>query len=227
MTAMNLVLVGAPGSGKGTQAKELVERYRAPQISTGDILRAAVREGTELGKKAQGFMKAGELVPDDLIIDLIRDRLSQPDTEHGFILDGFPRTVPQAEALAGMLKETGRPLTRVVAIDVPREAIIHRITGRRTCANCGNVYHVEFAPPPADGVCTRCGANQIIQRDDDREEAVKVRLDAFEASTAQVIPFYEAAGLLERVDGDRAPADVTQAIVAVLEGAGANTKGIG
>jgi adenylate kinase len=213
VSAKNLILVGAPGSGKGTQAKKLVQKYGVPQVSTGDILRAAVRDGTELGRKAKGFMDSGELVPDQLIIDLIHKRLAQPDAQPGFILDGFPRTVPQAEALDALLEETDRPLNRVVAIEVPRGAIVDRITGRRCCANCGTVYHVTFDPPPSDGSCRTCGSNQIYQRKDDTESKVNVRLDAYEAQTAAVIPYYEAQGLVRRVDGDRAPEAVFEAIV--------------
>lgn len=217
MSDKNLILVGAPGSGKGTQAKRLVEQYGVPQISTGDILRAAVRDRTELGTKAKGFMQAGQLVPDELIIDLINERLSEPDAQPGFILDGFPRTVPQAEALDRLLERTNRPLHRVLAIDVPRSAIVDRITGRRSCANCGAVYHVTFAPPPADGRCTKCGANQIFQREDDTEAKVNVRLDAYEAQTAAVIPHYEARGLVRRVNGDQAPDAVFTAITREIE----------
>jgi len=213
VSGKNLILVGAPGSGKGTQAKRLVERFGVPQVSTGDILRAAVRDGTELGKKAKGFMDKGQLVPDGLIIDLIHERLAQADAQAGFVLDGFPRTVPQAEALDALLEKTGRPLQRVVAIDVPRSAIVERITGRRSCANCGAVYHVRFNPLPHDGQCTTCGAKQIYQREDDTEAKVNVRLDAYEAQTAAVIPHYEAQGLVGRVDGDRAPDEVFEAIV--------------
>ncbi|MGF1509645.1 MAG: adenylate kinase [Myxococcota bacterium] len=221
MSGMNLVLVGAPGSGKGTQAKKLEERYGVPQISTGDILRSAVRRGTELGMQAKGYMEKGELVPDHLIVELIRSRLADDDASRGFILDGFPRTVPQAEALDHMLSDAGRPLSRVVAIDVPRERIVHRITGRRSCTNCGTVYHLEYAPPPEDGVCTTCGAcDTITQREDDTEAKVQVRLDAFEEATAAVIPFYQEAGVLRRVDGDQSPAEVTKAILAALSDAG-------
>jgi len=205
VTQANLILVGAPGSGKGTQAKRLVEELGVPQISTGDILRAAVRDKTELGNKAQGFMDSGKLVPDDLIIDLIRERMKQDDAQAGFILDGFPRTVPQAEALDALLEEAERPLAQVVALDVPREDIRDRITGRRSCANCGAVYHVSFSPPKQEGVCDRCGAAQLYQRDDDKPEKVDVRLDAYEAQTSLVIPFYEKQGIVRHVDGNRAP----------------------
>ncbi|MEM1023452.1 MAG: adenylate kinase [Myxococcota bacterium] len=212
MTGKNLILVGAPGSGKGTQAKRLVEKYGVPQISTGDILRGAVRNGTELGVKAKGFMQAGELVPDDLIIDLINERLAEPDAQPGFVLDGFPRTVPQAKALDRLLERTERPLHRVVAMNVPRAAIVDRITGRRSCADCGTVYHLRFAPIPPSGSCETCGSNQIYQREDDTEAKVNVRLDAYEAQTAAVIPYYEAQGLVRQVDGNQAPDAVFEAI---------------
>jgi len=208
MTKINVVLVGAPGSGKGTQAQKLIADLGLVQISTGDILRSAVKAGTELGQRAKRYMDAGELVPDDLIIGLIRERMREDDVGNGVILDGFPRTVAQAEALDALLRDLGEPLTRVVAIDVPRDAIKRRITGRRSCRDCGAVYHVEFSPPATDGVCDRCGGTDLYQRDDDTEAKVDVRLDAYDRQTAQVIPYYEAQGLVGRVDGDRPPEDV-------------------
>lgn len=216
MSSLNLILVGAPGSGKGTQAHRLVEKYSIPQISTGDMLRAAVRDGTELGKEAKKFMDAGNLVPDDVIVGLIEERLKQGDTDKGFILDGFPRTLAQAAALDGMLEKTGTDLHRVVVIEVPDEVIVERITGRRSCKNCGAVYHVKFSPPQKDGICDKCGSDQLYQRSDDTEEKVRVRLDAYADQTAAVIPHYEQKGLVRRVDGNRSPDEVFVGILEVL-----------
>lgn len=218
MTKKNVILVGPPGSGKGTQAQRLIADLGLVQISTGDILRAAVKAGTELGRKAKDFMDAGQLVPDDLIIGLIRERMQEDDVKRGVILDGFPRTVPQAEALDALLNEMGEPLTRVVAIDVPREVIRERITGRRSCRNCGAVYHVKFSPPAKDGVCDRCGATELYQRDDDKPEKVDVRLDAYAAQTAQVIPYYEKRRLVGHVDGDQSPDAVYEAVRSEVAG---------
>jgi len=208
----NVILVGPPGSGKGTQAQRLIADLGLVQISTGDILRAAVKAGTELGQKAKDFMDAGQLVPDDLIIGLIRERMQADDVKSGVIFDGFPRTVPQAEALDALLDGMGEPISRVVAIDVPREVIRERITGRRSCRSCGAVFHVEFSPPAKDGVCDRCGATDIYQRDDDKPEKVDVRLDAYAAQTAQVIPYYEARQLVGHVDGNQSPNAVYEAV---------------
>jgi adenylate kinase len=208
----NLILVGAPGSGKGTQAKRLQQEYGIPQISTGDMLRAAVRAGSELGKQASSYMNAGKLVPDPLLVNLIRHRIQEPDASHGFVLDGFPRTVPQAEALDEMLTEQDRSLTRVVVMDVPDAEIVERISGRRTCANCGATFHVQFSPPEKEGVCDVCGAVQLHQREDDREEKVRTRLDAYRDQTAAVIPYYAAQGLVGTIDGNQAPEQVTEAI---------------
>lgn len=212
MSRKNVILVGAPGSGKGTQAQKLTAEFGLVQISTGDILRAAVKAGTPLGTQAKSYMDAGELVPDALIIDLIRDRMKQDDVQSGVILDGFPRTVPQAEALDSLLEEMGEPITRVLAIDVPRDVIEERITGRRSCRNCGAVYHVKFSPPSTEGVCDRCGSTDLYQRDDDKADKVGVRLDAYERQTAQVIPYYEQRGLVRHVDGNQSPDDVYQAV---------------
>jgi adenylate kinase len=216
----NIILVGAPGSGKGTQAQLLIRDLGLVQISTGDILRAAVKAGTELGQKAKGYMDAGQLVPDELIIGLIRERMAQDDVKSGVILDGFPRTLPQAEALDRLLEEVGEPLSRVIAIDVPVEVIKERITGRRSCRNCGAVYHVEFNPPPESGACGRCGASDLYQRDDDREDKVSVRLDAYAAQTEKVIPYYADQGLVAHVDGNQSPEDVYAAVRREVEAAG-------
>ena len=218
MRTRNLILVGAPGSGKGTQAQRLVEQFGIPQISTGDMLRAAVRAGTSLGMEAKKLMDAGKLVPDDVIIGLIEERLKQDDTRKGFVMDGFPRTVAQAQALDRMLDRSKTRLDRVVVIDVPDELIVERITGRRSCKSCGAVYHVKFSPPKKEGVCDRCGSDQLYQRDDDTESAVRVRLKAFADQTAAVIPHYQKQGLVARVDGTKSPDDVYRGVLACFEG---------
>ncbi|MBK6685255.1 MAG: adenylate kinase [Deltaproteobacteria bacterium] len=217
---LNLILVGAPGSGKGTQAQRLLEQHGLPQISTGDMLRQAQREGTALGLEAKGYMNAGQLVPDALMVNLIRERLAQPDAQKGFVLDGFPRTVAQAEALDGMLRTTGTELSAVVVMDVPDEAIVERITGRRSCKACSAVFHVRFSPPKQAGVCDRCGASALYQREDDTEDKVRVRLKAFADQTSQVIPYYQRQGLVTRLNGLGTPEDVYAAIVKAV-GAGA------
>ena len=193
---MNIVLLGAPGAGKGTQSERLVKEYGIPHISTGDILRAAVAEGTKLGKKAKGYMDAGELVPDDLIIDLMSDRLAQPDAAKGFILDGFPRTTAQAAALDAALAANGRSIACALAIAVPFEVIIKRLSSRRVCRQCGHAGTEE------ETVCPSCGG-EMYQRDDDREETVRNRLAVYEKSTAPLIDYYAGAGVLVRVDGNR------------------------
>lgn len=206
-TAHNIILVGAPGSGKGTQSKLLLERYGLPQISTGDILRQAVKDGTPLGLEAKRYMNAGELVPDRLIVGLIEARLKEPGYTHGWVLDGFPRTLAQAEALQEMLEQVKQKLERVIVIDVPGESLVERIAGRRSCTACGNVHHVKFSPPKKDGICDRCGS-PLEQRADDQEEKVRVRLKAFTGQTAEVIPYYERQGLVRRIDGERTPIEV-------------------
>jgi adenylate kinase len=217
--AQNLILVGAPGSGKGTQAARLQESMGLPQISTGDILRQAVRDGTALGLEARTFMDAGLLVPDALIVSIIRERLGRDDAKHGFVLDGFPRTVPQAESLDGMLNALGAGLSRVFVVDVPDHVIVARITGRRSCRACGAVFHLDFSPPALAGVCDRCGG-ALIQRDDDTEEKVQVRLDAYARQTSEVIPYYETRGLVARIDGNRSPDEVFAEIRRHLGGEG-------
>lgn len=210
-----LILVGAPGSGKGTQAQRLLEVYGARQVSTGDILRQAVKDGTPLGTEAQTFMNAGKLVPDQLIIDLIRETLGKGGFASGWVLDGFPRTLAQAEALDGMLEALGETLGHVLVLDVPAQLLIERIVGRRSCPKCGNVHHVKFSPPKQDGVCDRCGA-VLVQRPDDTEEKATIRQNAFEAQTAEVIPHYESKGIVTRVDGTMSPEDVFQALERAL-----------
>lgn len=207
---MNIVLLGAPGAGKGTQAAKLVEEFATPHISTGDILRAAVKNQTELGKKAKGYMDAGDLVPDSLIIDLMDERLREPDCEKGFILDGFPRTTAQAVALDDMLARLERPLDAALLVDVDSEVIIKRLTERRCCKECG------YIGTAADATCPKCGG-EMYQRDDDNETTVRNRLDVYAKSTSPLIDYYKGKGLLKSVDGDR-PVDAVYADVKVLLG---------
>lgn len=205
---MRLILLGAPASGKGTQASFLVERFGVPQISTGDMLRAARNAGTKLGKEAEAFMSAGKLVPDEVVIGLVAERLSQGDVQQGFILDGFPRTVPQAEALAALLAERKTPLQAVLQIDVSRDLLMERATLRRTDKRTGQIYHLKYNPPPADA--------DLEHRADDQEETVKTRLDEYDAMTAALLPHYEQLGLLERIDGEGRPEDVTSRLLKAL-----------
>lgn len=207
---MNIVLLGAPGAGKGTQAAKLVEEFATPHISTGDILRAAVKNQTELGKKAKGYMDAGDLVPDSLIIDLMDERLREPDCEKGFILDGFPRTTAQAVALDDMLVRLERPLDAALLVDVDPEVIIKRLTERRCCKECG------YIGTAADATCPKCGG-EMYQRDDDNETTVRNRLDVYAKSTSPLIDYYKGKGLLKSVDGDRS-VDAVYADVKVLLG---------
>ena len=202
---MKLIFIGPPGSGKGTQAKRLANRFAIPHISTGDILREAVADGTELGREAAPIMTAGALVPDDLMIGIINDRLAKSDAAKGFILDGFPRTLVQAEKLDGIVGNGKEPL-RVLQLLVPDDAIVRRITLRRTCAQCGAIYHLENNPPANDSVCDRCGA-EVIARPDDTEEAVRKRLDAFHKQTIPVAAYYKTKSILREVDG-LGPVDV-------------------
>jgi adenylate kinase len=206
---MRLILLGAPGAGKGTVAKMLTALDGSVQISTGDILRGAVKAGTELGKKAKAFMDAGDLVPDDLILDIMATRLQEPDAAKGFLLDGFPRTIPQAEALDGMLKKLGIKLDAVVNIDVPRDVILDRLTTRRTCSNseCQEIYNVKSKPPKVEGVCDKCGS-PVIQRDDETEEAISKRLDTYNEKTAPVAGYYEKSGQMLTVSGTSSDAVV-------------------
>jgi adenylate kinase len=206
---LRAVLVGPPASGKGTQADILSERYRIPKISTGDMLRAAKAAGTPLGKEAEQFMTAGKLVPDQVVIGLVDERLGEPDARDGFLLDGFPRTVPQAEALGRLLEQRERPLTHVLQIDVPRDLLVERATLRRTDRRTGQIYHLKYSPPPPDA--------ELDHRADDREETVLRRLDEYDAMTAALLPFYEKLQLLRRVDGVGTPGEVTQRILAELE----------
>ncbi len=192
---MRLILLGAPGAGKGTVAKQLTALDGSVQISTGDILRAAVKAGTELGKQAEAAMKAGELVSDDLIMGIMEARLREPDCQSGFLLDGFPRTLPQAEALKGLLARLGAQLDGAVNLNVPREVILDRLTTRRTCVDCGAIYNIKSKPPKVEGICDQCGG-KVVQRDDETEEAISKRLDVYHEKTAPLVDFYRAEGLL-------------------------------
>ncbi len=192
---MRLILLGAPGAGKGTVAKMLTEIDGSVQISTGDILRAAVKEGSELGKKAESYMKAGELVPDQLIMDIMGERLLEDDCKAGFLLDGFPRTIPQAEALKELLNKLGIELQAAVNLNVPRDVILDRLTTRRTCVDCGAIYNVKSNPPKVEGKCDKCGGD-VVQRDDETEGAISKRLDVFNEQTAPLVGFYEKEDLL-------------------------------
>ncbi len=212
---MRLILLGPPGAGKGTQAKLLVNRFAIPQVSTGDMLRAAVKAGTRLGQEAKRYMDQGALVPDAVIIGLVRERLRQPDCAGGYILDGFPRTVAQAEALEKTLAALHASLDHVVSLEVPTEDLVLRIAGRRTCRNCGAMYHVRFSPSQTDGRCDACGG-PTYQRDDDHEETVRRRLGVYAEQTTPLISFYEARGLLRRVPGTGEIAEISQRISAAL-----------
>ena len=212
---MQLLLMGPPGAGKGTQAAELVKKFNIPHISTGDMFRAAVKEGTELGKQAKAVMDAGGLVPDEITIGIVKERLAKDDCRKGFILDGFPRTVEQADALAKILDDLGIKLTRVLNIHVPFENLIERAVGRRICKSCGATYHVKFNPTHKDGICDECGGD-LYQRKDDNEETMKNRLSAYENSTKPLIDYYKKADLYTEIDG-RQPIDkVTEDLVSVL-----------
>ncbi len=212
---MNLIMLGPPGAGKGTQAKMLVDKLGIPQISTGDMLRAAVAEGTELGKKAKEYMDKGQLVPDEVVIGIVKERLAKPDCEKGFILDGFPRTVPQAEALDGILEEMGRKIDYVINIVVPDEEILKRLTGRRTCKKCGAMYHVVYNPPKKEGVCDKCGG-ELYQRDDDKEETIKNRLKVYADQTAPLVEYYRGKGVLVDIDGTKGIDDIFQDILKAI-----------
>ena len=223
---MRLVLLGPPGAGKGTQARMLEKRLGVPQVASGDLLRTAVRKKTALGREAKRYMDKGALVPDDLVLKLIEERLSQPDAASGFILDGFPRTVAQAETLDAMLKTGGpRHLDKVIAIMVPDEEIVKRISGRRTCKNCGAMYHLIYDPPRNQNLCNSCNG-ELYQRDDDAEDTVRMRLDVYAATMRPLLEYYERAGLLKQIDGIGRPEEIQQRILEALGPAAAvATKG--
>ena len=210
-----VVLLGPPGAGKGTQAKLLEEKFAAPQISTGDILRKAVAEQSVLGKQASEYIRRGELVPDQLIIDLVAERLKEKDCEKGFVLDGFPRTIAQAQSLEDILKKMGLALTCVLSVQVPHELIVERLSGRRTCKGCGALYHVVFDPPKAAGTCNRCGG-ELFQRDDDREETIGNRLRVYDNQTAPLVSYYRERGLLKSIDGVGKVEDIGKRMIQAL-----------
>jgi len=215
----NLILLGPPGAGKGTQAKILIRKYGIPQISTGDILRAAVKAQTPMGVKAKQFMDAGSLVPDSVVVGIVEERLAMEDCLEGFILDGFPRTVPQADALAEMLLKTGRVIDHVIAISVDPDELLERVTGRRTCRGCGVGYHAKFDPPISDIVCNECGG-ELYQRDDDREETMRKRLDVYNEQTSPLIDYYRSRSLLREVAGIGAIDEIQKRLVSIIEGTG-------
>ena len=212
---LNLILFGPPGAGKGTQAERLRADFQLPFISTGDMLRANVKDETELGRKAKEYMDAGDLVPDELIVAMARDRLEHDDARDGFILDGFPRTIEQAEALKEMLAELGRRVTTALLVDVSDEEVVRRLSGRRVCVKSGHNYHVEFDPPKREGVCDQDGS-RLVQRDDDTPEVVEHRLAVYHEKTHPLIEYYDEQGLMRRIDGTRPPADVNDHIRAVI-----------
>ena len=208
-------MLGAPGAGKGTQAKQIADKYSIPHISTGDIFRANLKAGTELGKKAKEYMDQGLLVPDELTCDLVMDRIGQDDCKNGFVLDGFPRTIPQAEALDNALKGIGEKMDYAIDVDVPDENIVNRMGGRRACLNCGATYHVVSIPTKVEGICDRCGS-EVVLRDDDKPETVQKRLTVYHEQTQPLIDYYTKAGILKTVDGTVDMNDVFKAIVDIL-----------
>ena len=212
---MKIIMLGAPGAGKGTQAKKIAEKYQIPHISTGDIFRANIKNGTELGKKAKTYMDQGLLVPDELVVDLVVDRVGQEDCTKGYVLDGFPRTIPQAEALDKALAELGQKMDFAVDVEVPDENIINRMSGRRACVGCGATYHLVYAPTKMENVCDNCGG-ELVLRDDDKPETVKKRLGVYHEQTQPLIDYYTNAGILRTVDGTVDINDVFQTIVDIL-----------
>lgn len=212
---MKIIMLGAPGAGKGTQAKMIADKYGVPHVSTGDIFRANIKNGTELGMEAKKYMDQGLLVPDELTVKILLDRVSQPDCKNGYVLDGFPRTIPQAEVLDKALAELGESIDYAIDVDVPDENIVKRMSGRRACVSCGTTYHVVHVPPKKEGICDRCGS-ELILRDDDKPETVKNRLDVYHKQTQPLIDFYTKKGVLKTVDGTVDMQDVFKAIVAIL-----------
>lgn len=212
---MKIIMLGAPGAGKGTQAKQIASKYEIPHISTGDIFRANIKNGTELGKKAKEYMDQGMLVPDELTCDLVMDRIAQDDCERGFVLDGFPRTIPQAEALTNALTKIGQSMDYAIDVDVPDENIVNRMSGRRACLNCGATYHIVFNPTKTEGVCDTCG-NETVLRDDDKPETVQKRLTVYHDQTQPLIDYYKEQNILKSVDGTKPMDEVFSDIVAIL-----------
>ena len=212
---MKIIMLGAPGAGKGTQAKKIAEKYQIPHISTGDIFRANIKGGTELGMKAKTFMDQGMLVPDEITIGMLMDRIGQEDCINGYVLDGFPRTIPQAESLTKALSERGEAVDYAVNVDVPDENIINRMSGRRACLNCGATYHIVYNPSKKEGICDTCG-QQLVLRDDDKPETVKKRLSVYHDQTQPLIDYYKNEGILAEVDGTKDMEEVFQDIVKIL-----------
>ena len=212
---MRIIMLGAPGAGKGTQAKKIAEKYSIPHISTGDIFRANIKNGTELGAKEKEYMDKGLLVPDELVVDLIMDRFKADDCKNGYILDGFPRTIPQAECLDAALEKRGEKVDFAIDVDVPDENIVNRMGGRRACLNCGATYHIVFNPTKVEGKCDACGADTVL-RDDDKPETVQKRLAVYHEQTQPLIDYYKAQGILKSVDGTKPMDEVFSAIVGIL-----------
>ena len=212
---MKIIMLGAPGAGKGTQAERIADKYGIPHISTGDIFRANIKEGTELGKEAKGYMDQGLLVPDSLTVALVMDRISQPDCGKGYILDGFPRTIPQAESLSKALAEKGEALDYAIDVDVPDENIVTRMSGRRACPGCGATYHIIYAAPAKEGICDKCGS-ELYLRDDDKPETVQKRLAVYHEQTQPLIEYYQKANILHTVDGTKGLEEVFQSITEIL-----------
>jgi adenylate kinase len=215
--AIRVVLLGAPGAGKGTQAKMLIDKFKIPQISTGDILRKAVADGTPLGKEAKVIMESGGLVSDKIVLGLVEERVKQPDCKNGFILDGFPRNTAQAEALDKLLAGMNMPLTIALTVDVEKSELMKRLTGRRTCKSCQQMYNIYFSPPKKEGICDKCGG-ALFQRDDDKEETIKKRLDVYDSQTAPLISYYGKKNIMKTVKGVGSIDDIFKKVVAVLEG---------
>ena len=212
---MKIIMLGAPGAGKGTQAKQIADQYGIPHISTGDIFRANIKNGTELGQKAKQYMDQGLLVPDELTCDLVMDRIQQEDCKNGFVLDGFPRTIPQAEALTEALNRINETMDYAIDVDVPDGSIVSRMSGRRACLNCGATYHIVSIPTKVEGICDRCGS-EVVLRDDDKPETVQKRLSVYHEQTQPLIDYYKNEGVLAEVDGTLDMEDVFQAIVKIL-----------
>jgi adenylate kinase len=208
---MNIILIGPPGAGKGTQAKRMIDRLGVPQISTGDMFRAAVKDGTPMGKKAKEYMDKGALVPDEVVIGVVNERFGKPDCKKGFILDGFPRTQEQAKALDGLLKKLGTKLDHVVVIEVPDDFLVDRLTGRRTCRGCNYMHHIKYDPPKKPGVCEKCGG-ELYQRDDDKEETIRQRLKTYHDQTSPLIKYYSTQGVVRKIDGTASMEQVQNAI---------------
>ena len=212
---MKIIMLGAPGAGKGTQAKQIADKFQIPHISTGDIFRANIKEGTELGTKAKAFMDKGELVPDELTVQLVVDRIAKDDCKGGFVLDGFPRSIPQAEVLDETLAKMGEKMDYAIDVDVPDENIVNRMGGRRACVNCGATYHIVNVPTKVEGICDKCGSETIL-RDDDKPETVQKRLSVYHTQTQPLIEYYKKQGILKSVDGTLPMADVFKAIERIL-----------